>query len=252
MMTAPDDRRPCPDIVDATGTLVRMASTDQVVLSDGHVSLHPIATARGVYSWSVHRHWPGEPLGSLELRDESIAGSPGRPWERVRAIIDSLDDEGPNHIQTMARGLDLACLWVFAHHSSAVVWWLGAPSPVSQAIVYNAGFRSHALPVRGAFDQAVERGDGWYADRTPEDTRSSNIRPLTNREHQVLAEMAQGRSNMEIALRLGISDNTVKNHVRAILDAFQAPSRTAAVVRALSAAMVSLPSPDAPPTRPTN
>jgi DNA-binding NarL/FixJ family response regulator len=51
-------------------------------------------------------------------------------------------------------------------------------------------------------------------------------------EHTVLAEFAAGRSNKEIALRVGISPNTVKTHVSRIYNKLGARRRTDAVNRA--------------------
>jgi NarL family two-component system response regulator YdfI len=53
---------------------------------------------------------------------------------------------------------------------------------------------------------------------------------LTAREIEVLAALADGASNKEIARRLDISFHTVKFHVAAILDKLEAESRTEAVV----------------------
>jgi two-component system NarL family response regulator len=56
---------------------------------------------------------------------------------------------------------------------------------------------------------------------------------LTTRELQVLRHVAEGQSNREIAGRLGISENTVKNHVRNILEKLRLHSRMEAVLYAM-------------------
>lgn len=55
------------------------------------------------------------------------------------------------------------------------------------------------------------------------------IEPLTSREKEVLQRMADGLANKEIALRLNISEHTVKFHVASILGKLGASSRTEAV-----------------------
>jgi DNA-binding NarL/FixJ family response regulator len=56
---------------------------------------------------------------------------------------------------------------------------------------------------------------------------------LTSRELEVLKLVAQGMSNKEIAAELYISGNTVKNHVRNILEKLHLHSRMEAVVYAV-------------------
>ena len=56
---------------------------------------------------------------------------------------------------------------------------------------------------------------------------------LTDRELEVLKLVAQGMSNREIAEDLYISENTVKNHVRNILEKLHLHSRMEAVVYAV-------------------
>jgi len=64
--------------------------------------------------------------------------------------------------------------------------------------------------------------------------------PLTSREVEVLALLAEGLSNKAIAERLGISDQTVKFHVAAICGKLGAANRTDAVRRAIRRGLVSL------------
>ncbi len=53
---------------------------------------------------------------------------------------------------------------------------------------------------------------------------------LTERQRQVLARIAQGKSNKQICRELGLAEATVKIHVTAILKALKVTSRTQAVV----------------------
>ena len=56
---------------------------------------------------------------------------------------------------------------------------------------------------------------------------------LTEREMQVLKLVARGMNNRDIAKELFISENTVKNHVRNILEKLQIHSRMEAVMVAV-------------------
>lgn len=61
-------------------------------------------------------------------------------------------------------------------------------------------------------------------------------RLLTRAQIAVLVELAAGRSNKEIAARLGISDETVGSHMKEILGRLGVRNRTEAVVRYLQSA----------------
>jgi DNA-binding NarL/FixJ family response regulator len=61
----------------------------------------------------------------------------------------------------------------------------------------------------------------------------SHLPKLTDRELEVLRLVAQGLANRDIAAELFISENTVKNHVRNILDKLQLHSRMEAVMYAV-------------------
>lgn len=68
----------------------------------------------------------------------------------------------------------------------------------------------------------------------------SPFHPLSSREMEVLTCVVEGKSNKEIAASLGISHQTVKNHVTSILRKFNVEDRTQAVVYALKHGWVSL------------
>ncbi len=63
---------------------------------------------------------------------------------------------------------------------------------------------------------------------------------LTQRETEVLGYVARGRSNRDIGRALDISENTVKNHVRNVLEKLQLHSRTEAALYAVREHLVDL------------
>lgn len=67
--------------------------------------------------------------------------------------------------------------------------------------------------------------------------------PLSPREMEILEHVTHGQSNKEIAYSLGISHQTVKNHMTAILRKLQVEDRTQAAVYALSRGWVRLDKP---------
>lgn len=66
------------------------------------------------------------------------------------------------------------------------------------------------------------------------------LEPLTPRERDVLALVAEGRSNKAIAEALGISDQTVKFHVASITSKLGAANRTEAVRLAVRRGLIVL------------
>lgn len=63
--------------------------------------------------------------------------------------------------------------------------------------------------------------------------------PLTGRERQILSYIAEGNSNKQIAHILEISEQTIKNHVSAILRKLNANDRAHAVVLAIRQGLIS-------------
>ncbi len=64
-------------------------------------------------------------------------------------------------------------------------------------------------------------------------TAVSGIESLTTREREVLAELAKGRSNREIARSLHVAEKTVKAHVSAVLAKLGVQDRTQAALLAV-------------------
>ena len=64
---------------------------------------------------------------------------------------------------------------------------------------------------------------------------------MTARELEVLKLVAQGLNNRQIGTRLFISENTVKNHVRNILEKLQLHSRMDAVMYAVREKLFDVP-----------
>ena len=63
---------------------------------------------------------------------------------------------------------------------------------------------------------------------------------LTPREIEVLRQLADGLGNKDIAAKLGISEHTIKFHIRSILGKLGAASRTEAVARGLRSGLIEL------------
>jgi len=66
------------------------------------------------------------------------------------------------------------------------------------------------------------------------------ISPLTPREIEILEYIAQGYLNKQIAAELGISEQTIKNHVTSILRKLNANARTEAVVVAIKQGLIKI------------
>jgi two-component system, NarL family, response regulator len=63
---------------------------------------------------------------------------------------------------------------------------------------------------------------------------------LTEREFEILKLIAEGHSNKDIGGRLGITEGTVKTHVKSLLAKMNVPGRTAAVKEAVHRGLVHL------------
>jgi DNA-binding NarL/FixJ family response regulator len=97
------------------------------------------------------------------------------------------------------------------------------------AVIYRS--ESSARAISKAMESGVELAP-------PGNGISPTLEPLTQRELEVLQQMALGRRTPQIAAFLSISEGTVKTHVHRILQKFQVEDRTQAVVLAIRQKMV--------------
>ncbi|WP_017593188.1 response regulator [Nocardiopsis potens] len=100
----------------------------------------------------------------------------------------------------------------------------------------------HALAAGGAYlsAEAAAHMTRRMAAARPDpaaDTAARRIAALTPRERQVLALLAQGLPNAEIARRLHLAEDTVKTHVSAILTGLGATNRVQAAITAHQAGL---------------
>jgi DNA-binding NarL/FixJ family response regulator len=91
-----------------------------------------------------------------------------------------------------------------------------------------------AVVAPSATRRLIER----FVASTPEPKRAERLSVLTEREREVLAQVARGLSNAEIAGALYLSEGTVKTHVSRLLGKLGVRDRVQAVVLAYETGLV--------------
>jgi len=99
--------------------------------------------------------------------------------------------------------------------------------PINESLVTRPAIAKHVLR---QFEDIVSR----------EKAMETIVAPLTHRETQILNYVANGNTNKQIARTLNISEQTIKNHVSAILRKLNANDRAHAVVVAIRHGWISV------------
>jgi len=156
-------------------------------------------------------------------------------WLCKLGIDDTLPDDLPVPYDLLLRQADWA---------GAAAAWEGLGCPYEAALALAEGDEAAR---RSALDRFAALGAEPAAARLRRDLRAAGVRNLpkrqrrstrdnpgglTNRQLAVLAALAEGLSDAEIASRLFISPRTVGHHVSAILGKLEVQSRTEAAVAA--------------------
>jgi DNA-binding NarL/FixJ family response regulator len=138
-------------------------------------------------------------------------------WEELPVIMLSTYENAPNVKRALADG------------ASGYLLKDATPEDLSQAINVAMSGSGNVLSPRVI--------QNLFEDQEASNASSSNGRrseySLTQREHDILALLAEGRSNREIAGRLYLSEKTVKAHLAAIFRKLGVTNRTQAAMMAV-------------------
>lgn len=182
-------------------------------------------------TWAItvppSRRW----AGSIELRLDNAGGA-----DVGYLLTPSARGEG-----LAERALRLVCAFAFGTLGLEVVTWAAiVGNDASRRTAQRVGFDVPDHAFHGWLVNRGVRHDAWLGTLTPQGLarasrysdgyRRTPTPTLTPREQQVLVRLTHGEANRDIAISLGISENTVKNHVRSILEKLPARSRSEAVV----------------------
>jgi DNA-binding NarL/FixJ family response regulator len=164
------------------------------------------------------------------------ASSYGQARGRLRreryalAVVDlSLSGTGRGHNMDGAR---LLAALRTARVPAIVVSGVAGPEEIDRAYAEHGAF---ACLEKQAFDRRTFLG--LVREAVAADAEGDDLARLTAREREVLALLAEGRANREIAAALVVTENTVKRHLKAIFEKLGVHTRAAAAARAVEAGM---------------
>jgi DNA-binding NarL/FixJ family response regulator len=145
----------------------------------------------------------------------AVRSAAGSPWAELAAPIVALVADAEQAADALRAG------------ARSVISRGAPPETLAVAVACTArGLTVLDPALAGSFLRAPDPPDG--------------AEPLTPREREVLALLAEGLANKAIAARLGISEHTAKFHVNAILSKLGVDSRAEAIVRAARLGLVVL------------
>jgi DNA-binding NarL/FixJ family response regulator len=181
----------------------------------------------------AHVQTPGEAIGVIDASAPDVV------------VVDvPMESSGPDAVRRMHQGSpaspmvvlggednDASILEAVGVGATAHVAGLAEPSELIATIRRVADGEDPLKDELISRPDLVERildgvRDTILADREP-------TNPLTTRELEILALAAGGLRNREIAQTLGVSEQTVKNHLSSAMHKFGVPNRTQAVAYAV-------------------
>ncbi|GAA2304901.1 AAA family ATPase [Streptomyces kunmingensis] len=201
--------------------------------------LAPVAAARAEAAWLR-----GDPAGVLAAAEpvhaqaRRLSAPPHLPelgyWLGKAGRAVPLDGSGhPYALQAAGQWDKAARLWQEAgcpyEHAAALA---ESPDPADKLSALLTLDAMGALPLARLVRGELRALGVRHVPRGPHAATRRNPAGLTSRQLQVLRLLVQGLTNAEIASRLVVSVRTVDNHVRAVLEKLDAPTRRLAAARA--------------------
>ncbi|NEB00830.1 AAA family ATPase [Streptomyces sp. SID13726] len=199
----------------------------------------PVAAARAESAWlrgdAKAVFEAAEPVLAQAIR---LPGAPHRAelgyWlTKAGHPVPPDDSDHPYALQTRGEWRRAAMLWQAAgcpyEHAAALA---ESPDPADKLDALAAFDALGAEPAARLLRVELRRLGVRRIPRGPLAATRENPAGLTERQLQVIRLLAEGLTNAEIAARLVVSVRTVDNHVRAVLDKLDAPTRRRAAARA--------------------
>jgi DNA-binding NarL/FixJ family response regulator len=198
---------------------------DLEVVGDAEDGLAAVEAARGRKADVVLMDIRMPRLDGLEATRRLAGPSVQQPIDVIVVTTFDLDD------------------YVFgALRAGAAGFLLKDASPETLVTAIRAVASGHGLIAPEVTRRLIAR----FAAETPDPARRQELERLSEREREVLLEVAHGRSNGQIARRLFIEEATVKSHVSSVLLKLGLHSRVQAVILAYETGLVSPGTPTEP------
>jgi DNA-binding CsgD family transcriptional regulator/tetratricopeptide (TPR) repeat protein len=199
----------------------------------------PVAAARAEAAWLRGDHAAtAEAVAGVYAQTRSLAHGPYRAelgyWLAKSGHPVCVDDgEHPYALQTAGDWRRAADLWQKAgcpyEYAAALA---ESPDPADKLTALGELDALGAEPLARLVRTELRRLGVHHIPRGPHAATRSNPAGLTERQLQVVRLLVDGLTNPEIADRLVVSVRTVDNHVRAVLEKLDAPTRRQAAARA--------------------
>ncbi len=200
--------------------------------------LHHAAPA-GVPQWLGDAPWRGEAAACALAAPLALAWASNghRPCQVTPADLPRAEGLGEGCWVHGLRGRRLFAFFgvpvaVDGRAEETVRQSLALLVPLLDAALRGAGECAPALPAGGSASRALAGEGAWQAPTSPGITmRRCAAGALSERERQIMAWVAQGKTNPEIGCILQISEFTVKNHLKSIFSKLDVTNRAQAVAR---------------------